>query len=99
MVLYNDLDPEEPVKVYDSGYRARSNEERDRLLFDYRAGDVYSPKIPAREALGSMAADFVAAVSGGRRPLSDGRFGAGIVAILEAAQRSVRRRGREVPIA
>jgi predicted dehydrogenase len=99
MVLYNDLDFDEPVKVYDSGYRARSDEERSRLLFDYRAGDVYSPKIPAQEALGAMAADFVRAIATRKRPASDGRFGAGVVAILEAAQRSVRRRGREEPIA
>jgi predicted dehydrogenase len=99
MVLYNDLDLDEPVKVYDSGYQARSDEERNRLLFDYRAGDVYSPKIPAQEALGAMAADFVRAIATRRLPASDGRFGAGVVAILEAAERSVRRRGREEPIA
>ena len=86
------------MKVYDSGYCARSDEERSRLLFDYRAGDVYSPKIPAQEALGAMAADFVQAIATKKHPTSDGRFGASVVAILEAAQRSVRRRGREEPI-
>lgn len=98
MVLYNDLDVNEPVKVYDSSYQARSDEERNRLLFDYRVGDVYCPKIPSREALASLAADFVQAVTKGARPVSDGRFGADVVAILEAAQQSVRQRGQEVSL-
>jgi predicted dehydrogenase len=98
MVLYNDLDANEPLKVYDSGYQARSDEERNRLLFDYRVGDVYSPKVPGREALASLAADFVQAVTKGTRPISDGRFGADVVAILEAAQQSVRQRGQEVSL-
>ncbi len=98
MVLYNDLDVNEPLKVYDSGYQARSDEDRNRLLFDYRVGDVYSPKIPGREALASLAADFVQAITKGTRPISDGRFGADVVAILEAAQQSVRLRGQEVSL-
>ncbi|HWA10176.1 MAG TPA: Gfo/Idh/MocA family oxidoreductase [Opitutaceae bacterium] len=98
MILYNDLDANEPLKVYDSGYQAKTDEERNRLLFDYRVGDVYSPKIPAREALAALAADFVEAASKGRPPVSDGRFGADVVAILEAAHQSVRLRGQEVPL-
>jgi predicted dehydrogenase len=98
MVLYNDLDANEPVKVYDSGYQARSDEERNRLLFDYRAGDVYSPKIPGGEALAALAADFVSAMERGTSPVSDGRFGADVTAILEAAQQSVGRRGQEVSL-
>jgi predicted dehydrogenase len=98
MVLYNDLDANEPVKVYDSGYQARSDEDRNRLLFDYRAGDVYSPKIPSGEALGAMAADFVQAATKGTQPISNGRFGADVVAILEAAQKSTRQRGQEVDL-
>lgn len=96
MILYNDLDVNEPLKVYDSGYQARSDEERSRLLFDYRAGDVYSPKISGREALAALAADFVQAIEKGTRPISDGHFGADVVAILEAAEKSVRLRGQEV---
>jgi predicted dehydrogenase len=99
MILYNDLDVNEPLKVYDSGYEARTAEDRNRLLFDYRVGDVFSPKIPACEALAALAADFVRAIAGHTRPISDGRFGADVVAILEAAQQSVRLRGQEVSLA
>ncbi len=99
MVVYDDLDGNEPVKIYDSGVVARTDEERNRLLYEYRAGDVYSPRIPQREALANLVADFVRAVREGGRPVSDGRFGADTVKILEAAQHSVKNAGAEVTLA
>ena len=96
MVVYDDLNANEPVKVYDSGVEARSDEERNRLLFEYRAGNVYSPRIPQREALANLVIDFARAIGGGALPLSDGRFGADTVKILEAAQTSVSNGGREI---
>jgi predicted dehydrogenase len=98
MVVYDDLNATEPVKIYDSGVVARTDEERNRLMFEYRIGDVYSPKIPPKEALSNMVADFAAAVRRGKAPLSSGRFGADIVRILEAAERSLRRGGAEVKL-
>ena len=98
MIVYDDLDANEPVKIYDSGVTARTDEERHRLLFDYRIGDVRSPRIPPREALANLVADLVAAVRDGAPPRSDGRFGADTVKILEAAQRSVRAGGSEVSL-
>jgi predicted dehydrogenase len=98
MVVYDDLNANEPVKVYDSGFLARTDEERNRLLFEYRAGDVYSPKIPQREALANLVGDFARAIATGQNPLSDGRFGAVAVRILEAAQTSVTVGGREITL-
>lgn len=98
MIVYDDLDANEPVKVYDSGFTARTDEERNRLLFEYRAGDVYSPKVQPREALANLVADFTAAIREGRPPASDGRFGADTVKILEAAQQSITSGGREIPL-
>jgi len=98
MIVYDDLDGNEPVKIYDSGVVARTDEERSRLLYEYRAGDVYSPRIPQREALANLVADFTKAVKDGGRPLSDGRFGADTVRILEAAQLSVKTKGAEVSL-
>ncbi len=95
MVIYDDLNANEPVKIYDSGVVARTDEERNRLMFEYRAGDVYSPKVVPREALANLVSDFAAAVGSGKPPLSDGRFGADAVRILEAAQRSVESGGSE----
>ncbi len=98
MVVYDDLDANEPVKIYDSGFTARTDEERNRLLFEYRAGDVYSPKIPPREALANLVADFVAAIRQERPAFSDGRFGADTVKILEAAEQSVTSGGKEISL-
>ena len=98
MIVYDDLNANEPVKIYDSGVEARSDEDRNRLLFEYRAGDVYSPRIPQKEALANLVADFAQAIGGGAPPLSDGRFGADTVRILEAAQASVTSGGKEVPL-
>jgi predicted dehydrogenase len=96
MVVYDDLNATEPVKVYDSAVVARSHDERNRLMFEYRVGDVYSPKIAPKEALANLVVDFVSAVGGGKAPVSSGRFGADTVRILEAAQRSIGRGGSEV---
>jgi predicted dehydrogenase len=96
MVVYDDLDSNEPVKVYDSGVVARTSEERNRLLYEYRTGDVYSPKIAQREALANLVAEFAASVRDGAPPVSDGQFGADTVRILEAAQQSIEAGGREV---
>lgn len=98
MIVYDDLDANEPVKIYDSGFTARTDEERNRLLFEYRAGDVYSPKIAPREALANLVADFVAAIRDQRAPVSDGRFGADTVKILEAAEQSITAGGKEIAL-
>lgn len=98
MIVYDDLDGNEPVKIYDSGVVARTDEERNRLLYEYRAGDVYSPRIPQREALANLVADFARAVQSGSRPISDGRFGADTVRILEAAQQSIKHHGTQVTL-
>src|SRR6185312_3291934 len=98
MVVYDDLNATEPVKVYDSGVIARTDEERNRLLYEYRVGDVHSPKIAPREALANLVEDFAGAIREGRRPISDGRFGADAVKILEAAQASLEDGGREISL-
>lgn len=98
MIVYDDLDGNEPVKIYDSGVVARTDEERNRLLYEYRAGDVYSPRIPQREALANLVADFARAVQTGGRLVSDGRFGTDTVRILEAAQQSIKSHGAPVTL-
>jgi predicted dehydrogenase len=98
MIVYDDLDANEPVKIYDSGVVARNDEERKRLMYEYRSGDVYSPKIAPREALANLVADFTAAIAKGSAPISDGEFGADAVRVLEAAQQSVDAHGKEIKL-
>jgi predicted dehydrogenase len=98
MIVYDDLDPNEPVKIYDTGVVARTDEERNRLLYEYRSGDVFSPKIAGEEALANMVGDFAAAIKTGKAPRSDGRFGADTVKILEGAQASINSGGSEIKL-
>lgn len=93
MVVYDDLEPTEKVRIYDTSFSER---ESAKLLVDYRVGDIYIPKIPQGEALNELAKDFLTAVTTGRHPLSDGEFGLEIVQILEAAEKSIRLKGKEV---
>lgn len=99
MLLYDDLEPTEKVKVYDTGYVVNSDEERNKIMVDYRIGDVHIPKVDPTEALKGMAADFIDAIRQGTEPVSNYRTGLSVVSILEAADQSLKNRGKEVIIA
>ena len=95
MVVYNDVEPTEKVKIYDSGYSLKTDEEKRKILVDYRTGDIYTPKIDMKEALGGMAEDFISAILNGTQPLADYNSGLEVVKILEAAQYSIKNKGKE----
>ena len=96
MILYNDLEPTEKIKVYDTGYYHKTDEDKKRILVDYRTGDIHVPKISTTEALLGMANDFVACIREGRKPKSSSQIGLDVVKILEASNKSIKRNGREV---
>jgi predicted dehydrogenase len=96
MVLYNDMEPTEKVKLYDTGYNVKTDDDRRKILVDYRIGDIYCPKIEPREALASLAADFVNAINSGTTPVSDHVSGIEVVKILEASKKSIDSKGAEV---
>ncbi len=96
MIVYDDIEPTEKVKVYDTGYTVVSDEEKHKILVDYRAGDVYSPKIDQTEALYGMADDFLNAIINGAEPVSNMECGLKVVKILEAAEKSIKNKGKEV---
>lgn len=96
MVLFNDVEPTEKVKVYDTGFSVKGDEDKRKLLVDYRVGDIYVPKLEQKEALAGMAADFISGILEGTEPISNSRIGMEVVMILEAAQESIRSKGREV---
>jgi predicted dehydrogenase len=98
MIVYNDLEPSEKVRVYDTGYNHKTEEDKTRIMVDYRTGDVYIPKLSAREALAGVAEDFVQSVIQKRHPLSNAGLGRDVVRILEASQESIKHNGREVCI-
>ena len=89
MLVYDDTQNTEKVKVFDHGVDFEEAEDFGEFQLSYRTGDIVSPKIPHTEPLWIEAKEFVAAVAEGRPPLTDGRAGLQIVATLEAAERSL----------
>ncbi len=99
MIVYDDLDPSDRVKIYDKGVSFNADrDERDRLQVDYRTGDMLAPKIDKTEPLQAVCAQFVDCALHGKRPLTDGRAGLRVVQLLEAAQQSIARDGARVSL-
>jgi len=99
MVVYDDLEPSEKVKVYDKGITLDGTaEEVYQRRIGYRAGDMWAPKLEVTEALKVEADHFVRCIQDGQPSLSDGRAGLRVVQVLEAASRSLTERGRPVKL-
>jgi predicted dehydrogenase len=98
MVVYNDIEPTEKVKIYDTGYAHKTDEDKKKILVDYRAGDVYVPKLNTVEALADMAKDFITCILEKKEPVSNNRIGLDVVKILEASNESIKNKGKEVAI-
>jgi predicted dehydrogenase len=95
MVVYDDLEPDEKIKIYDKGITISSNEEsKYKLLVGYRTGDMLAPQLDMAEALRVEARHFIRCVEGKEKPLTDGEAGLRVVRILEAATRSMKNRGQ-----
>lgn len=97
LVVYDDMEPSEKVKVYDKGITVSHDpESRERMLTGYRNGDMLAPNLDTTEALRLMSREFVTSALGGQRPLCDGYAGLKVVRLLEAAQRSMDQDGRTI---
>ncbi len=98
MIVFNDLETTEKIRIYDKGYKVLPESTRKELLVDYRVGDVMIPKIPQGEALSAMARDFVNAATHGDAPVSNANSGLTVVRILEAASESIKNEGKKIDI-
>jgi predicted dehydrogenase len=98
MVVWNDLEADEKVKVYDKGVNITNGQSVYELLVSYRSGDMWSPKVDQTEALAAEARYFIDCVEKGAKPFNDGYAGLRIVQLLEAADRSLRDRGRAISV-
>lgn len=96
MILFNDMEPTEKIKVYDTGYSIKSDEDKSRILVDYRIGDIHVPKISMTEALSSMASDFIKSIEEKTWPISNFEIGINVVRVLEASQISIKQNGKEI---
>jgi predicted dehydrogenase len=89
MLVWNDLDPAEKVKVYDKGADVRTEQGVHQLLVSYRSGDMWAPKVDELEALQLETRYFLDCVTNSTKPFNDGQAGLRVVRILEAAERSL----------
>ena len=106
MIIYDDLEPSEKVKVYDCGVefraspgpRAASDAVINRLKPHYRMGDVWIPHLPIKEALLVEMEHFAQCIATGAAPLTSGACGLRVVSMLEGASQSLRRRGHPIDL-
>lgn len=98
MVVFNDLDASEKVKVYDSGVSIQHEDfaGQHQMQVQYRTGDMTSPALGNREALKTELEHFRDCVAGHQMPTTNGESGLAVVRILEAAERSLERDGARV---
>jgi predicted dehydrogenase len=97
MIVYDDLEPDQKVTVYDKGITL--NNEPDsvyHLMVNYRAGDMWAPRVDRTEALHSEVLHFIECIRGGEQPVTDGQAGLRVVRILEAADRSLASAGQQI---
>jgi predicted dehydrogenase len=113
MIVYDDLEPSEKIKVYDKGVTVNGNNNGNgngtgsgngngnskyRMLIDYRSGDMCAPQLDITEALNTEAKHFIKCVEGGTPTMTDGQAGLRVVRILEAASASIAARGRVIEL-
>jgi len=100
MLVWNDLDQAEQIKVYDKGIEVKQGEreKKERLLVSYRSGDMYSPRVDQTEALYMMVKEFEECIKENRPALTDGKAGLRVLKVLDAAERSIKADGANVRI-
>lgn len=96
MLVWNDLEADEKLKVYDRGVQFATGEAVYQQLVKYRTGDMWSPNIEPTEALKMEAGYFVDCVRNHKKPFNDGEAGLRVVRMLEAADQSLRQKGRVI---
>jgi predicted dehydrogenase len=94
MLLYDDTESVEKVKIFDHGVDFRDPETYGEFQLSYRTGDILAPKLDSMEPLFAEATHFIECIETGQRPITDGVAGLQVVAALEAADEAVRRGGR-----
>ena len=101
MMIYDDMEPSEKLKVYDKGFSVANDqtlEKEYQLMISYRSGDMHAPQLHTREALAVEADNVIQAILGKEELIADGYAGWRVVRILEAAQRSIEERGSFIAV-
>jgi predicted dehydrogenase len=102
MIVYDDLEPSEKIKVYDKGITMSDShthgEKVHQMLVGYRSGDMFAPRLDLTEALKLELEQFISCIEQNAQLITDGQAGLRVVRILEAASRSLAQRGRIVEL-
>jgi predicted dehydrogenase len=98
MLVWDDVEPTEKIKVYDKGVDVTTKEGLYELLINYRSGDMWAPKVEQTEALQLETKYFLDCIKSGEQPFNDGRAGLRVMRMLEAIQHSMERGGQPVSI-
>ena len=93
MLVWNDLEADEKIKIYDKGIDVTNQQGLYNLLVNYRSGDMWAPKVEQTEALSQEVAYFADCIMNDKTPFNDGVAGLRVVKLLEAATNSLRKRG------
>jgi predicted dehydrogenase len=96
MLVWNDLEADEKLKIYDKGVQMKGGEAVYQALVSYRTGDMWAPRVEQVEALKIEASYFVDCILGDRKPFNDGAAGLHVVRMLEAADESLKHKGKIV---
>ncbi len=98
MLVWNDLESDEKVKVYDRGVNIKDKEGIYELLVSYRSGDIWTPNVEKTEALKLEAEYFIDCIENNKTPINDGYAGLNVVKILEASDFSIKNNGKIVKV-
>lgn len=98
MIVYNDLEPSEKIKIYDRGVDTGYKSEAYGIRIGYRSGDMVAPQVDLTEALRTAIDHANACILEGTQPTTDGAAGSRVVSILEAADESMRSQARIIPL-
>jgi len=93
MIVFDDVEPVEKIRVYDKGVSAKTQEGIYQTLIQYRTGDMYAPKFDTTESLESVASEFTGSIRKRSDPLTDGAEGIRMIKLLEAAEKSLKNNG------
>jgi predicted dehydrogenase len=96
MIMYDDMENSEKIKIYDKGITLKNGHEKYQQLVNYRLGDVLSPLLNNSEALSSMINDFILSITSNKKTRATGYDGLAVVRLLEATQESLKNKGKEI---
>ncbi len=98
MLIYNDIEPTDKIKVYDCGFNFKQSQNRENLLVDYRLGDITIPKFDTTEPLAMLIDDLYIAILKNKQPIASSMVALNVSKVLEAAQQSVKSNGVEISV-